>query len=195
MKSLLIKVISAIVIVFVALVIYIFARGGIDYTSNVSNNADLWGEYKYQRNYVLLRDVFIQKSSQGMAPHGRFVLVPEASFGRHCGRHESSPKTIAEYEKNPRAAAIVKSGEYEFPIDVVGIVRKGTRLRTSRLDKHTGFSWFYGHVETLTPCAEILDGQYAGKKVDITDISYYYQKDGKGIFMYKPEDGVITLAE
>jgi len=130
-----------------------------------------------------------------MAPHGRFVLVPEASLDRHCGRHESSPKTIAAYKKNPRTASIVKSGDYEYPIVVVGIVRKGTRLRTSRLDKHTGLSWFYGHVETLTPYAEILDGQYTGEKVDITDISYYYQKDDKGIFMYKPEEGVIALSD
>jgi hypothetical protein len=168
---------------------------GCDYTSNVSSKPELWGEYKYQRNYVLLRDIFLQRSSQGMAPHGRYVLVPEASLDRGCGRHESSPNTIAEYEKNPRAASIVKSGDNEYPIDVVGIVRKGTRLRTSRLDKHTGISWFYGHVETLTPYAEILDGQFAGKEVDITDISYFYQKDDKGIFMYKPEDGVIALAD
>lgn len=175
---------KGIIIFSIGFVVLFFLRGGIYFTSNVSTSEELWGGYKYQHNYLLLRDVFLKRSYQGMACPGRLVLVPESSLKGHPGRHESSPDTISTYKANPHRDFFI-----------VGIVAGGTRLRTIRLDKHAGFNWFYGHVEELTPYAEILDGPYAGKKVDITDISYYYQKDDKGIFMYKPEDGVIALSE
>jgi hypothetical protein len=192
-----IKTLCVIIVVAVlGLVVYIFITGGIHYTSDVSGNEGLWGGYQYQKNYKLLRDVFLKRSSQGMAPWGRLVLVPEASLKGHPGRHESSPESIAVYEANPQAAVVRDLGDFKYKIDVVGIVRRGTRLRTIRLDKHKGFSWFFGYVEDLTPYAEILDGEYAGKVVDITDISIYYRKKrGEGIFMYRPEEGVIALSD
>ena len=68
-------------------------------------------------------------------------------------------------------------------------------MRTVQIDLHKGWSWFFGDVETLTPWAEILDGEHAGKIVDITDISIYYRDPkGEGIFMYRPEEDVIELS-
>ena len=116
----------------------------------------------------------------------------ESSIKRGLGRHNSSPNTIEEYEADPEKAGVKDFTDFKMKLDVVGIVRKGTRLRTIRLDKHKGWSWWFGNVETLTPWAEILDGEYSGKIVNITDISIYYrQSSGKGIFLYRPEEGII----
>ena len=108
---------------------------------------------------MLLRDVFLQRSSQGMAPSGRLVLVPEASLKRGLGRHQSSPDSIAAYEADPESAVVKDLGRSKMKLDVVGIVRKGTLLRTIRLDRHKGWSWWFGNVGTLTPWAEIQPTQ------------------------------------
>ncbi len=72
-----------------------------------------------------------------------------------------------------------------------GVIRKGTRLQTYKLERHFVYSLFIGGYGTgLIPYVKILDGEFAGTIVSIEDISIFYKEDG--IFKYRPEELLIS---
>lgn len=164
---------------------------GFHSTDDATLNADLWGGYEPDSEYVLVDDVFLQRASGGMAGK-RYVLLAEGSL-RLGIRHESAPETIESYEANPKEAA----REAGIPSRwVIGIVREGTKLRLVQLEHHKGWSAFFGSVATLTPYAEILEGEFAGEKVDLTNISWFFgEKEDFGVHRYKPEEKLIQVSE
>lgn len=169
---------------------------GFHSTSDASNDSRLWGGYQHHKEYVLIKDLFLMKVSGGMAQSGRLALVPARSDKKRGGYYDS-PETIIAYEADPKNAAIIDLGDgASYRIDVVGILRKGTRLRALRLDRHDGWSlWTSGSTTTLTPWAEVLDGEYVGKEVDLTDVSDFTTLPKvDDIFVYEPEKLLIEEA-
>ncbi len=167
---------------------------GFHSTSETSRDSPLWGGYQNHIAYLLVKDVFMMKVSGGMAKSGRFALVPARADRKRGGFH-SSPDTIAAYEADPKEGSI--SSATGTKLYVVGIVRKGTTFRTIRLEKHDGWSlWTGGSTKTLTPWAEIVDGEYAGMEVDITDVSDFTRLPKiDDIFVYEPEKLFIKATD
>ena len=160
---------------------------GFHSTEDATENLELWGGYQPETEYVLVRDVFLQGTSADMAGR-RLVLVPEGESGLGI-RFESAPETVAAFREDPEQA--VKDAGLWFQ-KVHGIVEKGTKLRTMKLEHHQGWSAFFGSVQTLTPYAEILDGEFAGKKVDLSDVSWFFgKKEDFGVIRYKPEEKLL----
>ena len=96
---------------------------GISFTTDISDKEEFWGGYQFEKEYIFLRDVFLQKTSGGMASR-RLILIPEKSFKskRRLGRHAMSPDSISEYESDPENAVIKKFDLWNWKINVVGIV-------------------------------------------------------------------------
>jgi hypothetical protein len=165
---------------------------GFSYETEVTEDADLWGEYTLGKEYVLERPVFLIESTDSYG--GKEILIPEESYKRCLGRHAMAPNSIAEYRKDPVNASVRKFDSYEVKVDVIGIAEKGTRISPSRLVKSKGWSLWFGSTESLRPYAIILDGQFKGKEVGIMDISIYY-RNNDGPFLYRPETGVVRNIE
>lgn len=119
----------------------------------------------------------------------RLALVPEGSFQRTAGMH-SSPRTVEEYEQDPKKASMIHSGGLSYSIDVKGVIKSGTRFQTYKLEKYYQNSIFFGYTESLTPFVMIQDGQFAGEVASIEDISVSYE-DGE-IFKDRPEELLIV---
>lgn len=180
-------------IIFIISVFFLsyFFYGCLNFKTDVTDDEKLLGGYDKNKEYIILRDIFLQSDSSGLSGD-RLILIPESSFKRCLGRHATAPKSIEQYRNNPEEATKTEYGK----IPVIGIVTKGTKLKLSRIERNMGLNWFYGTHDSLTPFAKILTGEFEGKEVDITDISIYYQNDSDdGPFIYKPEEGVIEVLE
>ncbi len=170
-------------------------NGCISFSRDVSHSDSLWGGYNHQKEYKLLRDVFLMRVNTGLLMSKKLVLVPEGSLNRGLGRHNSSPDSIAEYKKTPKESSVIKGTNYQYSLDVVGIIPVGTRFKCTKLKFRSGWTFMTGSVKDLTPWAKILDGPFAGTSVDITDVSIYYRENKGDVFKYKPEEGVVALAD
>jgi len=163
---------------------------GPSITRDVSLSNDLWGGYEYHKEYILERDVFLIFVTSGMAGD-RLALAPEGAFqGTSYGKLFAVPDTIKAYESDPKSAIINRIGSDMYVDGIQGVVRKGTRFQTHRLEKHYGYNMFYGYANGLTPYVKILDGEFAGSIATIEDISIFYEEDG--IFKYRPEELLIS---
>lgn len=177
-----------IMVSIVALVVSLIT--GISFTSDVTDNKNLWGGYDVDSKYTLDRPVFIIKTDQ--ITGGRLVLVPEESFSRCLGRFWSAPDSIDEYRADPVQAAIKQYDGFEVKIDVVGVLEMGTNLELHKLEKKSAWSLWFGRTTTIKPLAKVIDGPFQGKIVDLSDVSIYYRgKEREKPFLYKPEKGVI----
>lgn len=161
----------------------------ITYTHDVSDKTRLWGVYDPQKTYVLVRDVFLIRTDLGL------ILIPESSYRRSLGRHNLAPFSIQEYEKDPKGAALYRAPDMTIPLDVIGIIRAGTRMKCIQLKETAGFSAMFGFGRFLTPYAKIIDGPHSNTIVDITDISIYYHDKDSGLFLFMPEEGVLEVAD
>lgn len=148
------------------------------------------GEYEMDNKYIIERDIFLIRQQYSLR---NYYLIPEENYNvRGLGRHYSAPDSIKQYEENPEDASIKKIGSPipDIKLNVVGIVRAGTKIKSIKVTSRKGWTFMYGSFQEITPYGEILTGPYAGKVVDIKDISIYY-KSADGIFLYKPETGVL----
>jgi hypothetical protein len=165
------------------------------YTFDKTNDEDFWGAYLPDTKYSLMRDVFIIKPSiQGM-PSSNKILIPESNYkGRVLGRHFMAPNSIVDYLKNPKENSkhIINYGgkTHEHEIDVIGVVKAGTKLEVVKIEVEKGFNFMVGTFQNVTPFAKVLTGPYKGEIVDITDISVYY-KNMDDIHVYRPERALI----
>ena len=145
-----------------------------------------WGGFKPQGDYVLVGDVFLMRpGGNKLIDHrtGRNLmedrtsdgeaLVPASSAGRAGGRY-LSPQTIRGYEEHPSESAKKEGIAFTTVLDVVGIVRAGTRIRTTRIENQLGFSlWHGGFYHSKTVCALIKTGPFNGHEVDIEDLGSF----------------------
>lgn len=181
-------------LVILTLVVIWFAVGmyGPSVTIDVSSDEKLWGGYTYQKDYILNQDVFLMYHGGGMAGD-RFVIASEGDFvGENKARLISTPDSIESYQNNPAATQRQMMTHHEiYPyMDVRGIIKRGTKMQTYKLEKHLGYSIFFGHVKELTPYAKIINGEFAGTIVTIENVSVPYEEND--IFKYRPEELLIS---
>ncbi|MEK7635076.1 MAG: hypothetical protein AAB446_01435 [Patescibacteria group bacterium] len=184
-----------IIILVLLTICFVTAFIGFSVKRDVSLSKNLWGGYEYQKEYVLEQDVFLMSLDKLSGTAGeRLAIVPEKSFhGRSFARMNSSPNTIAEYKQNPEKASkiILTDGSF-YPIEVKGILKKGTRFQTYKLEEHYQYSLFgYDLLDkNLYYYVKIIDGEFAGAIATIEDISFHYEEDG--IFKYEPEELLVS---
>ena len=173
--------------------ISVFPFGGIDFVKDVSEVNDYWHGYEYQGEYILLQDVFLIQVDSGLDPE-RLALTPEGAYRQTAGLH-IAPETIEAYEKNPVLSKVIYYGDYQVQVDVVGVVRSGTKFRCSKLYFHRNFTWFYGYQTDFAMYAIIVDGQYSNEVVDIADISTICgPKDNNGRIRRTPDSRIVQIA-
>ncbi len=122
-----------------------------DYEKDVTKHKKLWGGYKYQQEYILLMDVFL---------YDGLLLVPLTD--KRClglGDH-GAPASVQQYEEY-----INKHGRWP---NIIGIVSSGTKIKCVELREHGSMWWDSSYFLVL---AEIMDGPYEGRMVEISDIS------------------------
>jgi hypothetical protein len=165
--------------------------GCFNISTNVSDNAALWGQYEYKKEYVLMVDVFLINTEEGL--FSRPALVPAHSFKSERRRANlfSAPYSIQDYESDPQGAVVIDYGSWKRVINVIGIVRAGTVIRCKLLKNNQGYSWYFGSYKNLLfPFAEIMTGNFAGEIVDIRDVSVYCDVS-EGITSYRPDKTIL----
>ena len=60
-----------------------------------------------------------------------------------------------------------------YKVDVIGIVRAGTKIRCDQLLRHSAYTVWYKKQIDYTVYGTILDGRFAGTLADIDDISTF----------------------
>lgn len=169
---------QAIVFLLVVAVGWGVFRGGFWWTSDVTNAPEYWGTFQPSQTYALARDVFV-KNGHGT---GEPTLVPEANYKGCHSKHNSAPPSVADYRVN---------GHEPAQQGILGVVPAGTRLQIARLDHRRMWSWWFGYAETLTVYAMILDGSFAGRVVDLVDVSVPYKHPTVQPFVYRPEKPLL----
>ena len=169
-----------------------FLSGCAFYTVDVSRDDELWGGYSFQEEYIVDKDLFIIIPTLST----KKVLVPESSYhGRLLGRHYMAPNSISEYLKDPVQSSVYRNGGSEYKIDVVGVVKKGTILKTTKLEKRKAWTFYYGNTNDIFPYAEIITGDHTGTTVELTDVSVYRLNPKYDVYVYDPEEGLIRKKE
>lgn len=142
------------------------------HTTNVSGKRHLWGEFQQGQEYLLLKNTFLEKKQDWSA----FPILATISGEGESGQMEwLAPKTIEEWHQNKEAWK-----------EVIGVVESGTRLRMSGIRKWSG-GWLY-------PVAEILDGEFAGREVNIFELTRDVGS-ADGLDLLGPEPQLLKLVQ
>lgn len=170
---------------------------GCHITTDISDNAKLWGGYENKKEYILLMDVFLEKNKNR---NGELTLVPPDSQNGETGgkRIMVSPNTVEEYKRDPKGSVIKYYGETKIVIDVVGVVDAGTIIRCSSLKKVSECSIWWGCGNVLLMYGEIINGPYSGKIVHIGDLSVPYQENPNekdSMILHRPDKYFLKKKE
>lgn len=126
---------------------------------NVTKKPEHWGGFEPGQLLALKRDVFIAdlpNYSFGLA------LAPGKEFGLGGKGYWAGETTVSEYKANPE----------KWP-DMKGIVDKGTRLEC--LNLYT-YKYFFGDKREYLIKAQILEGPWKDKVVEICELSWPVSK-------------------
>jgi len=125
----------------------------------------------------------------------RLALTPENDFYQKAGLY-MAPPMIESYEKNPQESIKYDYGSFVSVVDVVGIVRKGTLIKCCRIEKQSGYSWWYGSISGVSYRASISNGPYSGKEVNIEDLSATTKsKEDDDLLLRKPDSRLLMLTQ
>lgn len=147
------------------------------YDKDVTKHEKLWGGYKYQQEYTLLMDVFLRADSNESNP---MLLLTPPGGDRYLGLW-SGPYSVQDYEENK---------ELWERSRIIGIVSSGTKIKCVELREHGALLW----GSSLDIYAEILDGPYKDKVVNIHDISKIVDYD-KSPMTFKPDIRILRELE
>ncbi len=152
--------------------------GGYSIKTELSQDDSHWGGYKYNQEYVLQEDVFLQN----------YALVPQAS-SRFKSPYYIVPKSPESYESSNQQKIF---SEY----NIQGIVRKGTTVITTKLIKDYTCSLFFGCGDTYLIYGRILDGDFAGTPIeDFKGVSVFQSGRLVDIKSFSPQIELIKTKE
>jgi len=177
-------------ILLLIILISITGCAGCSTSRNVSANKEWWGGYNNNQEYVLQKSVFLL-----MNDTKNYFIVPDKSVPRSAGIM-SAPDSIAEYLKNSDEVTRKFEAEWRGYSDtkVVGVIYEGTRIKTHRLEKMYGLSFWWGFESGLDIYGKILDGKFAGHEVNMQDVSTFLCC-GSGCdddpILYKPDQRLL----
>jgi len=185
---------------------------------SLPEDSPYWGGYKYEQVYIIEKNIFLMKSDY----YGEY-LIPERNYkGRSIGRYQLAPKSIEEYKKDPVTSSIyerkrnqLSKSKYEEllkkyrndptklsaikrmhgprKLNVLGIVNAGTKIKAMKITNKKSWVPGFGESERIFVYGELLTGPFSGRLVDIRDISIYYNNGDVNKYIYKPENGLITV--
>lgn len=169
--------------IFIAIIILLLpgcAPGPIfTFKNAIGEKSELWGGYTYQGVYSLQQDVFIREGSiftSKQLLHDAKILVPPTMVKQ--GGLYSAPESIKIFNANPE----------KYP-SVIGVVKSGTNISCSKIIEYTPV----GYRNSLYIYATILDGQFEGNLVEISDLSLFHSKSAKDIHLKMPNKAFLSL--
>lgn len=149
------------------------------YEKDVSNRQDLWGGYTKGQRYILLHDVFLRKEDLGFK-YRIYAGVPLQELVRgNCFLLYCAPETIEAYAESPD----------RWPL-IIGIIKSGTEIECTKVLGWGTLMWPMSHAVYAT----IIDGPYAGKLIDISDLSCT-RDDCKGNYVSYPNPRLLKETE
>jgi hypothetical protein len=146
------------------------------FDKDVSEIKEFWGGYELNQKYELNRYVFLEKKRDWAK---KLVLVPQGNQEHLGSMLWNAPGSKEEYLANTQ----------NWP-DVVGIIDEGAKVRIHKFGRHGAPLW----GSSIYVIAEICDGPFKGKLVDIGDISLVYNYD-KDPYPLKPDSRILKKAE
>jgi len=134
---------------------------------NIRRDADAdspcWGGYALNARYKLMQDCFLAEVDDGLEGK-RCVLLPEGALWFPTRRYPA-PASIAQWQTK-------YSNEWQFSsVKILGVVANGIHLECKRLRINKGWSIWSGRHCVFTIYAKIIDGQFTGQIVDVSDVS------------------------
>jgi hypothetical protein len=177
--------------IFLLLFVTQHIGGCVGFSRNVSHVTEWWGGYEYNKEYVLLRDVFLLTDNTK-----KYFLVPEHSMPRFGGI-KVAPESIKEYNSNPNKVGYSFEQYWKDTSGskVIGVVDAGTKIKCILLEKYSGFSIWFGFGGGLDIYGQIINGPFSNHKVDMRDVSiyFYYSPDRKDDpILFKPDPNLLN---
>lgn len=171
-RNLIILTIAVLLVLFLLFYLFILhhltlSLGGYSFKTELSSNNPHWGGYKYNQEYILREDVFLQKNGKTLS------LVPGASSKFISPYYLLYNLSIKDYKKGEND--IILNDGFE-KIIMLGIIRNGTTIVTTKLIEDYIFSLFFGGGTTYEVYGRIVDGEFAGTKIN----------DFKGVSIFQP---------
>ncbi len=148
------------------------------FVSDVSNNKKLWGGYQLSGIYQLKLDMFLMNNGDYPTPNKLMLVAPRNATRNIYDLFSSSPNSVAEYLEN--------KSEWK---EVIAIVKKGTRLKCIRFLKYIAI----GYGSSLYIHTKIMDGPFAGKVVEVGDLSISTFNKNLGLFLLSPNPKLLSF--
>ena len=146
------------------MVVLACCMGCVNIRVNRTGSDSLWKPFSRGSRYVLCENVFLMRlDGNGVA------LVPSRQSRRANGDcyegsgYYSAPESVEAYQ------ATVLSTNW---VDVAGVVKAGTLLEPTRLDRYYQFSLWYGFQRATLRYAIILSGEFNGMVADVEDLHW-----------------------
>ena len=146
---------------------------------DLKNNRELWGGYEYGASYVLNYDMFLRESSKFTEKpllKNSKLLVPPKEIKK--GGLYAAPSSTDAYK--------TASGNWPH---IIGIVTEGTKIRCDKIIKVVPL----GHGSTIYVYASIVDGPYKDAFVEISDLSFFGEKQPSGLRLKYPNSELISI--
>lgn len=165
--------------------ILLIVLSAVGVKTEITGFSKYWGKYSPNQKYVLTKDLLLHESKYSK----RLALSWNESV-KGLYNIPDAPDVIKDYRTHP---------ELYQDLKVLGIVKAGTILQPSRIVRHRGFvlMLFGGYYDIFTPCAIIMNGEFTGWEVDISNISRLYftpQAWGDNLHIYgRPDSKVIDI--
>lgn len=144
---------------------------------DVTNNETLWKQcnFKYKGIYKLKEDVFIEYYK----PFNFLILGPTLEYVKKTKQcvllFYTLGGSLKDYQNNPK--------KYE---ESMGIVQRETKIQIMRIEKYVAVG-YGGHNNIF---ATIIDGPFAGKEVEITDLTI-----GENSYIKNPNPELLSLVD
>ena len=153
-----------------------------DTHTDVSREPDYWGGYTRDTVYSLHMDLFVRKY------RGTLQLVPTGSVNLGSRRFDTPPSIEAYRNGQTRSRADEQlddlsernrwGGWLSFGLKtlnlvpkIVGVAYQDTRVRITDVERTDAWNVMFGSTSGLTVYGEILDGEFAGERVDLGLVS------------------------
>ena len=160
---------------------------GVWWTTDVSADKRVWGQYEKDKSYRLNMDLFILEEKVLDIPLKKILALPR-DFAMPEGRFYSAPLSIEIHERHGRNSSEENISTGGFP--VIGIARKGIKIKADRVERTVGWHWWSGSFKQYEVIGVIESGKFKGSELRLFDVSRSHQDvafEGAWFFTWAPE--------
>lgn len=138
-----------------------------DKSEDVSDMSSAWGSYIPGAKYKTMRDLFLIKVT---TPEAGYALVPEGNYKGNVRELYPRPESVKDYLKTKKIV-YNKYIAYNFPIEVIAIIKRGAVIETEKAKYFERFSWFFGTAKYYRIYGRLNLPEYHNLLVDLEDVS------------------------